>query len=257
MSKLNHNATTISEAVKYMEFRKNQLLSIGYSNYLIATDNKAVIYGFYLNSLNNLISRKRVIAIYILKQHRGKGLYKTILDKYKDHTVITMKDCEITGYLDKIGKEYILAQPSNAYKIISKFYGDETAKRSGVKLINHINEGLYYLVHDKKASQNVLDAYCLHPIFQTLDNPMDYVKDYNISSEVINLCYQYKWTANSYLSTMKIDDFIGFPNEDVKDMLWADKVQNEKDFSIYHEDTHPRSKELRQYFDNWLNKLLI
>ena len=39
-------------------------------------------------------------------------------------------------------------------------------------------------------------------------------------------------------------------------MLYADKIQNEKDFKIYHEVTHERSKELREYFDNWINKLL-
>jgi hypothetical protein len=39
-------------------------------------------------------------------------------------------------------------------------------------------------------------------------------------------------------------------------MLFADKVQNEKDFALYHEGTHARSKELREYFNNWLNILL-
>lgn len=40
-------------------------------------------------------------------------------------------------------------------------------------------------------------------------------------------------------------------------MLIADKVQNYKDFEIYHKSTHPRSKELDQYFKNWLQKLNI
>ena len=35
----------------------------------------------------------------------------------------------------------------------------------------------------------------------------------------------------------------------------ADKIQNRKDFELYHELTHPRSKELIQYFKNWLEKL--
>jgi hypothetical protein len=38
-------------------------------------------------------------------------------------------------------------------------------------------------------------------------------------------------------------------------MLIADKVQNRKDFELYHEATHPRSKELAMYFRLWLEKL--
>jgi len=35
----------------------------------------------------------------------------------------------------------------------------------------------------------------------------------------------------------------------------ADKIQNYKDFLIYHQKTHARSKELNEYFQNWLKKL--
>ena len=61
---------------------------------------------------------------------------------------------------------------------------------------------------------------------------------------------------NSYLSKDTIDKFVGFTNERIKQMLYADKVQNEKDFRFYHEGKHERSKELREYFNNWLNILL-
>lgn len=40
-------------------------------------------------------------------------------------------------------------------------------------------------------------------------------------------------------------------------MLVADKVQNYKDFSLYHADTHPRAKELERYFQNWFCRLNI
>ena len=40
-------------------------------------------------------------------------------------------------------------------------------------------------------------------------------------------------------------------------MLIADKIQNRKDFELYHKETHPRSAELDKYFRNWLQKLNI
>jgi hypothetical protein len=38
-------------------------------------------------------------------------------------------------------------------------------------------------------------------------------------------------------------------------MLIADKIQNRKDFELYHEGTHERSLELKCYFIDWLWRL--
>ena len=40
-------------------------------------------------------------------------------------------------------------------------------------------------------------------------------------------------------------------------MLIADKIQNRKDFQLYHLGTHTRSEQLDQYFKNWLEKLEV
>ena len=42
---------------------------------------------------------------------------------------------------------------------------------------------------------------------------------------------------------------------ELRAMLIADKVQNKKDFQLYHQGTHERSKELSEYFDDWLELL--
>lgn len=145
----------------------------------------------------------------------------------------------------------------NAYKLIKNYYGDDVAKRSGVKLMNHIDEGIDVL-KSIGADDDTIDAYCLHPILQSDENfNNNYTMDFTgISTSVLLLAMEYRRVANSYLSKNKIEDFVGFTNDRIKQMLYADKVQNEKDFALYHEGTHERSKELREYFNNWLNILL-
>ena len=146
---------------------------------------------------------------------------------------------------------------SKSYELISSYYGDRTTKRSGVKLMNHIDEGLDIL-NNIGASDIVKDAYCLHPLLQSdEDFNKNKTMDFSgIPTEIIILAVEYRRVANSYLSTMSMDDFVGFTNNEIRQMLYADKIQNEKDFKLYHEGVHPRSKELRKYFDNWINVLL-
>lgn len=146
---------------------------------------------------------------------------------------------------------------SAAYELIKKYYGDKVAKRSGVPLINHIDEGIEIL-NSIGANQHVIDAYCIHPILQSDEAFIEnYKSDFTgISSISLLLAMEYRRVANSYLSTKSLHDFVGFTTLEIKQMLYADKVQNEKDFKLYHEGTHQRSKELREYFDNWLNILL-
>lgn len=141
-----------------------------------------------------------------------------------------------------------------AYKIISSHYGDRCAERSGVPLINHIDEGLAIL-GELDASYEAMQAYCLHPLLQSTE---DFNKNYkknvifkDIDPSVLFLAIEYRRVANSYLSIGWPIDFVGFTNQDIFHMLIADKIQNEKDFAKYHEATHKRSKELRKYFDSW------
>lgn len=146
---------------------------------------------------------------------------------------------------------------SKAYELIKKQYGNRTTRRTGVAYINHIDEGIETL-KSIGADQLTIDAYCLHPLLQSdKDLNRNLELDFEgVSTATIILAVEYRRVANSYLSTMKMENFVGFTNDRIKQMLYADKVQNEKDFALYHEGSHPRSKELREYFDNWLNILL-
>jgi hypothetical protein len=141
----------------------------------------------------------------------------------------------------------------NEYKIISDFYGDKTTNRSVVKLINHIDEGLYILERID-ASDVAKRAYCLHPIVQddeSLNKNKHLLSD--IDSEVIIAVMEYRSVANEYLSKrniQSIEEIRLSPLKCVNDMLIADKIQNRKDFELYHLGKHERSKELDEYFYN-------
>lgn len=145
-----------------------------------------------------------------------------------------------------------------AYQIISDHYGDRTAVRSGVQLIEHINEGCDIL-EELNAPAEVLAAFMLHPIYQD-DRELvaNWNKNFYIEPKVMVLVMEYRRVANAYLSKREInilEDIELSPLLFVNLMLYADKVQNQKDFLIYHKGTHERSDILDQYFKNWLERL--
>lgn len=154
---------------------------------------------------------------------------------------------------------YDLHPIKREWDMIIEFYGDGRAARSQVPFINHITEGLAILsfIH---ASIQAKAAFAIHPIVQS---DADLVENYEwvcnkVSSDVLMNAMEYRSVANDYLSHRSIDSIADIrlsPLKDVNDMLVADKVQNYKDFILYHHGTHARSKELHQYFQNWLKKL--
>lgn len=147
-----------------------------------------------------------------------------------------------------------------AYQLIAKTYGEEKAQRSGVPLMNHIDEGLSILMalpYVDSRSEDVLAAYCLHPIVQ---NGMDVVIPESLHrakfiAELYSL-YANKTLCDKDFSTIsdiskKLAYLPKMPKQ-IAYLLLADKVQNFKDFNLYHKGVHPRSAELQQYFTTWI-----
>lgn len=164
---------------------------------------------------------------------------------------------------------------------ITDFYGDKTAERSKVPLINHIHEGLAVL-RAIGAKKSVQAAFCLHPMVQAdgdLFLNLDKLSDQGpgIDRYTLMLVMEYRNQANAWLSDkvedcstysfsdpkprLVVEDYrcIGEPTfgplPEVREMLIADKVQNYKDFRQYHLETHPLSKILVRYFETWLKVL--
>jgi hypothetical protein len=164
-------------------------------------------------------------------------------------------------------------EDSTAYRLIKDFYGDRRADRSGVRLIQHIDEGLEIM--SRYGSQPIaMEAYAAHPLFQPDgDLKLNYHLAHELQPLVVLYAMEYRNVANAYLSdkitrtTPLADDeqIVAIPNGEIRlsplpvvnDMLVADKVQNRKDFLRYHAATHNRSLELDFYFRYWLEALEI
>jgi len=158
---------------------------------------------------------------------------------------------------------------SNGYKLIKNHYGDRVAKRSGVPLINHIDEGLDIMMF-RGASIEAQEAFCIHPLLQ---NDSDLAARFHqvsayVCTYVFGLALEYRNIANAFLSERMDEPEIASelytygptavaryikisPLPEVNEMLIADKVQNFKDFQLYHNGTHPRSYQLNNYFNVW------
>lgn len=155
--------------------------------------------------------------------------------------------------------EYDLFPIKREWNMILEHYGEGRAARSKVPFMNHIIEGLAILRYIN-ASTQAKAAFAIHPLIQADE---DLVANFDkvhrvIGGDVLMLAMEYRSVANEYLSKRTIfslNEIRLSPLKDVNDMLIADKVQNYKDFILYHHGTHPRSKELHEYFKNWLDRL--
>jgi len=156
------------------------------------------------------------------------------------------------------------------YMLISVYYGNKCAKRSGVPLMNHIKEGIKLLIAWDRPEEEQR-AFAIHPIVQNTGSlivrrtmPSD---SRPIHENVFNLAKEYSDKANSYLCnpdtdrlTMSQDagdlmHLLGIMSTSCAWMLLADKVQNQKDFRTYHWFTHDRTHQLEAYFNLWIRTL--
>ncbi len=159
-----------------------------------------------------------------------------------------------------------LIKETPEYQAIYQFYdnGNEKATRSQVPKINHIDEGLVILA-ELGSDEIAMKAWCIHPLFQMdedFDHAIDTSHDWTFDWKAVAITVEYRRCANAYLCRESTDDYTlgdlpDISNSDVHNMLIADKIQNKKDFMVYHYGTHDRSIQLHVYFNNWLSYLYV
>ncbi len=260
--------------------------------------------------------RKNLLySLYIYASKRSLGHFKSWIASNPEKTIATLSRCQLQSVLQHLGHPHVIQEPAFSlfpeYQLVRHAYGDYCAARTGVHLINHIDEGVFVL-SNIKASQLAVRAYCLHPLLQSDEDCVKFFEhlgdaarsasgsgsnqssssspaeptaaegssreqserrdegggedqasaSYLVSQvdpRVLMLAVEYRSTANAYLShnhggaeAIKLS-----PLKDVNDMLIADKIQNRKDFELYHEGSHPKSDRLKEYFRQWLAALSI
>lgn len=250
MERFNFNANTIVEAREYMLGRSRQLLR---HDFILVNINE-FDWGISAYFEKDMVTYQ---SIYILNDFRNKGHYKRNIT----NKIITSYECGIEDYLELNSIDYVIVNlaETEEYKRIQSLYGNKTTNRSGAELINHIDEGLYIL--NKIGASNIAKrAYCLHPIVQGDSGLKENFYEMKFHSTVVIAAIEYRSVANEYLSKREIktmEDIRLSPLKEVNDMLIADKIQNRKDFDLYHKGKHERSDDLDEYFNNWFKRLGI
>jgi hypothetical protein len=251
------NANTHSKATEYILNRAVQLLKYGVRLIRVQEVDFGIDATFVYDG-------QEYHGIYVFERYRGRGLYLHYLRQHR-YKIVTHLDCQIEEYLKKHRVTHICFgafERTYEYMMMQDFYADQKANRSGVHLMNHVDEGLAVLSWIY-ASEVAMKAYTLHPLFQSDD---DFLRSYNnypfkskqLDPRVLMSLIEYRSVANEYLSNKPMSDWQNIrlsPVKDINDMLVADKVQNCKDFELYHKGTHARSNDLSIYFENWLRRL--
>jgi hypothetical protein len=270
IDRLPYDATTKDEVRQYFITRALQMAPLGIT-WLGNLDEPSE--GCFITHFFDVPNNQRYSSFYVTAPHRGKGKAVRAV-KFLTDPIITVADCNIIPFLLQTNANFHVATgvfDSNAYQLIEKEYGNQRAKRSKVLLMNHIDEGLWILEHIG-ASEAAKRAYCLHPLVQTdadLATNIDRVVEWqrNDDPRELILAMEYRNAANAWLSDkVWMEDGLAphpvyeyppklSPLKEVNDMLIADKVQNYKDFLMYHKGTHRRSDQLDTYFQEWLKVL--
>src|SRR5262245_8219445 len=146
------------------------------------------------------------------------------------------------------------------YRVIAHHYGERTARRSQLPLMNHIDEGLALLA-TLDARDLVMRAFCIHPLLQDdqgLVTAMARLTELTDSVHVITMAMEYRRVANLAPNHRFIERANAIelsPLREVNQLLAADKIQNRKDFILHHRGRHARSEALDRYFRLWLERL--
>ena len=257
MERFPKDASTLDEAVRYYKNRAIYFLPLGWT-----WAGTYRTYDWGVETVFKAPTGIRFWSVYVIKRNKGHlgGWFK----EHPYRKFVTSDDCpEMLSWLNKRRINYSLIETnkSEAYKLVTKFYGNDRAKRSGLYHMNHVDEGLFIL-NELGADQDTLDAWCLHPIFQD-DRDLLNAQSIDlskISQRSILYAMEYRQRANAHLSFNKKKVPEPIRMKSVMQMLQADKIQNCKDFEFYLKNRSDVTNDmrLRSYFhDEWFKALNI
>lgn len=257
MKRLNFDASAPAEMMEYILTRARQLMSCGYRLENISHSTEPFSHVTAYMSKDGRTYK----TLYLAKEARGAGNYiQWHKQTGRNWPVITIKSCNIAGYLEFQKIEHLVERgpfDSTPYALIQKYYGDRQPVRAPVWLMNHIDEGLAILA-EYGASPEASDVFCLHPLIQNdadLTANQHLIKQFSLENWAG--AFEYRSVANEYLASRDIESIADIrlsPLECVNEALVADKIQNYKDFMLYHAN-HKNYRRLFNYFHNWFDAL--
>jgi len=261
--RFNPDADTLDHIAAYFVARAVQGLWEGYrweGTVEALHDDAGAVWGARTYSLDPAGVRRA--SVYVRASRRNQGHLARYLAAHPE-PFVTAPDCDLEALLRRRGIDVAVVGAFAAcreYQAISAQVGTTRAHRSALPYMNHVDEGLAVL-RDLGATDRARRAWCLHPLVQSDD---DLARSYPLldtltdDPKVLALALEYRNIANAYLSPRIVHDpaeiALG-PLAEVHTMLVADKVQNAKDFILYHRGTHPRSAALETYFKLWHTRL--
>lgn len=166
---------------------------------------------------------------------------------------------EQTSPSERIQRQMERLRSTVEYRAIAGHYGNRRAERSGVSYLDHIEQGMAVMLSIGAPVEAIL-AYCLHPLCQSDADLATFDPPVASTPTVLMYVMEYRNVANRFLSfhfQKDTRDATPSPIVAVNQMLIADKVQNRKDFEIYHALSHPNRYRLHGYFTRWLRVLGI
>ena len=202
----------------------------------------------------------------------SRALRKMVDDRHGTAPAfVTIPDCAVENYLSRFVRVIVCGRhtETHEYRAIETYYGRSAAARSGQPYMNHIDEGLGVLSY-MGANENTKRIFTLHPLIQVDEAMRDYqhiLRATQYSDTAVAGAWQYRDTANAYLPSTEghpgwseASKIMLSENTDVNMALVADKIQNNKDFSLHLDNGHyPEDwrRNLRLYFSQWRKALGI
>ncbi len=203
---------------------------------------------------------ERFCSVYIPTHLRGQGMFRRVLGVI-GLPVITVVDCHIEPALQAIGHPYLVVGTpileSPQYKIVQDFFGDQRDERSGVLLMNHIDEGIA-VMRALGAPDTAIRAFCLTPLQFTSRNDIiiNFHKIFKELNGVIdgidssNLALDYRALVDTNPVKVSTDN-------DVNLMLAGAVIQRKKDLLVHNWDHQANPEATRERFDQWIAALGI
>ncbi len=257
----NYDAETHSEALKYLKLRSVQLLKFNYFIQRVQYTNFGWI-AYYDNANTPQDLCTKYVAIYVLKQYRGKGILSNFMKSNPDYKFINLVEMGLLGKMisaaDTIPHINVGFEDYHEYRLenLKKHYEDSMYDNwnyyiSYTYKVMAVNKWLNF-------SKICTDSLIILPLLWSDKDFVNNWKTITISSNLAFFISEYKNVSKNYNLDRKIQstsDIVISPITDVNNLLLSTAIVNYNNYENHYKLTHPRASLFGEYYKNWLVRL--